>query len=215
MEDASAALQDFGNFCVAIWRPSGETTTADDLFVMGLGLPGECGEVAELLAEGAPSCTMARARLSSELGDTIYYWARIVGAYGMNHSDFAEGVLPEQLARTCSPTTFEQLATSALRLTAAIGRVAEVMKKQRRDGHLNEQLLRKSLREALIHWGAVCQQCELDWRDVLSANKTKLAARTMLRSNSERPGRRSLLRPCETRRRAENVMRAGSGRGVG
>lgn len=184
MDSIKAALNAYGAFCVDIWKPTGEASSIDDLVVMGFGLPGEWGEVAELLAEGVPSCPQTRSHLREELGDTIYYWARIVHAYGMDPADFAEGALAEQFIRTRLPTPFVHLATSALRLTAACGRIAEVMKKQRRDGHLNEELLRTSLRSALRHWGEVCQQCELDWRDVLAANKTKVTTRAESRAES-------------------------------
>lgn len=173
MDNVKAALRDYGAFCAVIWKPTGEVRSSDELATMGLGMLGEWGEAAEALAEGVPTCPRVRSRLKEKLGDTIYYWAGIVRAYGMDPGDCAEGALPEMLTRTLLPTPFVHLAASALRLTAACGRIAEAMKKGRRDDRLDEDLLRTSLRAALRHWGEVCQQCELDWRDVLTASKTK------------------------------------------
>lgn len=165
----------YAHFCRTLWDPAVGADNRKDLIVMGYGLPGEWGEVAEVLAEGLPTTAAARAHLVEELGDVAYYWGRLAGAYKLNVASLVAGVIAEAGAGPVE--SLEPVAVAALRMSAAAGRVADVLKKEVRDGVLDSPLLHDSMRRTLLHWGTICAMCGIEWRDVLAANRIKVAAR--------------------------------------
>lgn len=77
----------YGDFVDEMWFPSKGGLTERDFRIMELGLPGEVGEVLELLKKNVRDGNLDRANLKKELGDVIYYWARICTAYGFKPSE--------------------------------------------------------------------------------------------------------------------------------
>jgi hypothetical protein len=62
---------------------------ADDthLASLALGLLGDAGEVADLVKKRLRDGTLDRDRLAHELGDVLYYWARLCAVTGAVPSD--------------------------------------------------------------------------------------------------------------------------------
>lgn len=58
-----------------------------DLFVTAMGLPGEVGEVCELIKKHVRDGRIDRDSLKKELGDAFYYLARICLVYGFQPSE--------------------------------------------------------------------------------------------------------------------------------
>ena len=78
----------YGDFTVEMWMadPSAELDERQ-LAIMALGLPGEVGEVIELLKKRLRDGTFDRENLCKELGDVAYYWARLCRAFGLQPSE--------------------------------------------------------------------------------------------------------------------------------
>jgi NTP pyrophosphatase (non-canonical NTP hydrolase) len=70
-------LNDYAAFTEDIWLTSKRDITTRDLTIMSLGLAGETGEVAEKIKKFFRDGTFNRDEFVKELGDVIYYWARI------------------------------------------------------------------------------------------------------------------------------------------
>lgn len=85
-------IDEYGQFVQDMWfsakEDEGKTELTDrDLRIMELGLPGEVGEVLELLKKNVRDNHLDRNLLRKELGDVAYYWARICTAYGFQPSE--------------------------------------------------------------------------------------------------------------------------------
>lgn len=80
--------------------------------------------------------------------------------------------------------SFPLLAVTALQVTAATGRVLEVMKRLVRDGRLDQELLEWSLRSTVEQWGALCRLCGIDWREVFAASQAKSLMRKAMRESA-------------------------------
>lgn len=81
-------------------RESGRTAGDTSLAVLALGLCGEAGEVAELvkkhLGHGQP---LPRVKLMLELGDVLWYLARVANENGLLLSEVAEANILKLRAR--------------------------------------------------------------------------------------------------------------------
>jgi len=58
-----------------------------DITIMSLGLPGEVGEVIELLKKRVRDEVLDVNNLKKELGDVLYYWAMLCTAFDLVPSD--------------------------------------------------------------------------------------------------------------------------------
>jgi NTP pyrophosphatase (non-canonical NTP hydrolase) len=71
-----------------------ERTSSDasetHLASLALGLLGDAGEVADLVKKRLRDGTLDRDRLAHELGDVLYYWARLCAVTGTVPSDLLE-----------------------------------------------------------------------------------------------------------------------------
>lgn len=72
-------IDQFGDFTVDMWvGPVNATGQTDrDLAIMSLGLAGETGEVIEHIKKSIRDGSLNMEALKKELGDVVYYWARI------------------------------------------------------------------------------------------------------------------------------------------
>lgn len=75
-------LQEYKAWCVGIWTGSKKKRyTLHDDYVMGLGLPGEVGEVLELLKKAQRDkksvLKVNKKKLVKEIGDVLYYMMMI------------------------------------------------------------------------------------------------------------------------------------------
>lgn len=68
-------------------RVGPEETTAEatdaHLAMLGLSLLGDAGEVADVLKRRLRDGVLDRGRLAHELGDVVYYWARLCAVTGV------------------------------------------------------------------------------------------------------------------------------------
>jgi NTP pyrophosphatase (non-canonical NTP hydrolase) len=81
-------LDVFAQWAEGMWFATGSKELGEsDLFIMALGLAGETGEVMELLKKRTRDGTFDRAALVKELGDVVYYWARICSFFGIKPSE--------------------------------------------------------------------------------------------------------------------------------
>lgn len=68
-------------------RSGPEETTAEasdaHLAILGLSLLGDAGEVADILNRRLRDGVLDRERLAHELGDVVYYWARLCAVTGV------------------------------------------------------------------------------------------------------------------------------------
>src|SRR4051794_20839443 len=70
-----------------------ETTaepSTEHLATLGLGLVGDAGEVADLLKKCLRDGVLDRERLAHELGDVLYYWARLCAVTSVAPSEILE-----------------------------------------------------------------------------------------------------------------------------
>lgn len=83
-------IDQYGEFVDDFWFSTGQEKgklTERDFRIMETGLPGEVGELMELIKKEVRDGTVNRAAMKKELGDIAYYWARICSAYGFMPSD--------------------------------------------------------------------------------------------------------------------------------
>ena len=69
---------------------SSEQSSDAHLAILGLSLVGDAGEVAEVLKQRLRDGVLDRDRLAHELGDVIYYWARLCAVAGIAPSALLE-----------------------------------------------------------------------------------------------------------------------------
>lgn len=85
-------IDDYGKWAR---QAGGEETTADSpdkhLAILSLSLLGDASEVGEIVKRCLRDGTLDRERLAYELGDVIYYWARLCAVSGVAPS----GILAE------------------------------------------------------------------------------------------------------------------------
>lgn len=82
-------VDEYGTWTEKMWMtdPSSPELTERDLTIMALGLPGEVGEVTELLKKRVRDGKLDPEQLKKELGDVAYYWARLCKAFGFLPSE--------------------------------------------------------------------------------------------------------------------------------
>jgi NTP pyrophosphatase (non-canonical NTP hydrolase) len=69
------------------WNETPAPIEIRDLAIMGLGLAGESGETVEHIKKHIRNGEVDVGKLKLELGDVLYYWARICRAYGVEPTD--------------------------------------------------------------------------------------------------------------------------------
>lgn len=82
-------IDEYSKWTVEKWfLPHQENSLSErDLAIMALGLAGEAGEVIEIMKKIFRDGRFDKEHLKSELGDVIYYWARICEAMEFLPSD--------------------------------------------------------------------------------------------------------------------------------
>jgi len=168
-------LTGYGRWTATVWLADVDGLKPRDYAIMGLGLAGETGEVVDALndcaAIGAPDRT-----LLNELGDAIFYCARIANAVDLQ---IGPGFCP---AVTLDPSFHDAWAVQP-QMTIASGRVCEALKKLIRDGvpsqayRVFQSKLTQALNAYLQAWLVVVASAGFTPQEVLAANKTKIASR--------------------------------------
>ncbi len=174
-------LDAFGDFAMTMWMPTlGADGFAErDTAVMSLGLPGEAGEVLELVAAHPVIDDAVRAELMLELGDTLYYLVRLMRAF-----DYTPSTLWPARTRPVSPMSVVSGKVSsnvalrqAVALSVAVSKVAEVLKKRIRDDGYDRDKLADVLRATAAAWCAVASAIGITPEQAIQANQTKLLDR--------------------------------------
>lgn len=201
MSDASN-IDTFAAWTAALWTPSGGASVPGvlrlkrppdpELEVMSHGLAGELGEAIELLVEPV----LDRGAMAKELGDVIYYWARLCAYF-----DLKPSALLAHVTKSHAPvTSFDAFATWAettaapeegavlrgLHLTGKVGRVMERLKKRIRDDTFDPALFADDMAAVALHWARLCTSVGCSPEDVLGQNINKIegrAARGSLRGS--------------------------------
>ena len=79
-------INKYGRHVVKAWFPAKLKKVDPALVVMALGLGGEAGEVQEHIKKFVRDGVLDRPALKKELGDVVYYWARICRYFGFSPS---------------------------------------------------------------------------------------------------------------------------------
>lgn len=80
-------INEYAAWAKIMWMSKSETFDERDLTIMSLGLPGETGEVVELLKKRVRDGNLDINNLKKELGDVLYYWAMLCTAFNLKPSD--------------------------------------------------------------------------------------------------------------------------------
>jgi NTP pyrophosphatase (non-canonical NTP hydrolase) len=101
-------IDEYGQFTVDLWQTHGELDFRDtrhanpnydpdksdaaerSLAIMSLGLAGETGEVIEKIKKILRDGTYDEDNIVKELGDVVYYWARLCRFFGKQPSEIIE-----------------------------------------------------------------------------------------------------------------------------
>lgn len=84
----NSTLNDYAEFTERMWfSGDGKPSMERDLPIMALGLAGETGEVVEHIKKLLRDGTITESELVKELGDVLYYWARICKFFDILPSD--------------------------------------------------------------------------------------------------------------------------------
>jgi NTP pyrophosphatase (non-canonical NTP hydrolase) len=70
--------------------PTSPEASDTHLAELGLGLVGDAGEVADLIKKYLRDGVLDRDHLAHELGDVLYYWARLCAVTSMRPSELLE-----------------------------------------------------------------------------------------------------------------------------
>lgn len=205
MNNPTAVSQDldaYARWTVDIWMGDEDALTERDFTVMGLGLGGEMGEIAEILVHaGNHNGAIDRTQATKEMGDTLYYWARVCAAFHLSALSVAQAAWSVRHPSSSIPATLDELAAgfaqahdqsllgcllASAELTAHLGRVQEIMKKRVRDGHLDPAALAHALGQSIGSWCRLCRAMDLTPSQVAQANHDKIEdrkARGVMRGN--------------------------------
>lgn len=162
------------------WAPARLAKSAPeiaDLSVMALGLAGEAAEVGQVVERWALTGDCDQQRLTKELGDVLFYWARL--------ADHLKASVAPEMVRIGGgsdgvprmPPQHNAPVLEALALMSSAGSVAELVKKYIRDGHYDSQAFSAGLAKVFCAWSELCARSGLSCEQVLTANVQKLEDR--------------------------------------
>jgi NTP pyrophosphatase (non-canonical NTP hydrolase) len=102
LEPGSVRLTDideYARWTESFWFSGHNRPEKESIAIMGLGLAGEAGEVVEHLKKFIRDDNLAREELKKELGDSIYYWARICKQFGFEPSEVMRANVEKLISR--------------------------------------------------------------------------------------------------------------------
>ena len=99
MTDPRTDLNAFAEWTEAFWNATPAPIEIRDIAIMGLGLAGESGETVEHLKKHIRNGKIDVDKLKLELGDVLYYWARICRAYGLTPTEVMAANIEKLTAR--------------------------------------------------------------------------------------------------------------------
>ena len=154
-----------------------------NLAVMGFGLAGESGEFIEVFLHSLNNQELDRDLLKKELGDFIYYWARICIEYNISPSELIaknrgesfsniDNYLPNQIHDLAQKPLLKM--KSLLEHTVAVSQVMETIKKDVRDTFTDIPKLENNMYSCFATWLHICQQFDFKPSEVLQENMMKV-----------------------------------------
>lgn len=103
--------EDFENFIRERWSRQDGRQPWEHLFIMTVGLAGECGEVCELVKRDVRNGKSIRDALVLELGDVIHYAVRLGQHYGIGLDEIMEANRKKLVERDATnPNAFSKVA---------------------------------------------------------------------------------------------------------
>ena len=167
-EPSAAFIDNYLDWTLTCWAEPLLPSTTPRLTpqtVMVLGLSGEAGEVAEVVEAWARTQVLPEKELLKELGDVIYYWARLCREL--------KWTPPPLLVTPCALAQIPVPVLAALNLVTATSHIAEAFKKYVRDGELNRQKFESGMAQVFTAWRSLCIASGLDWQEVIASNQAK------------------------------------------
>lgn len=167
-------FQDYANWTAETWLQAPRSLGTPDYAIMTLGLSGETGEIADEVLECIAAGTV-RPELLKELGDGVYYAARLFHAF-----ELAPEVSGGWEVYYYDPVKLDSALKVLPQFTIAVGKVSEVMKKLIRDGVSPEKMpeFKDKLRVGLIRyihvWMHVVAMTGWSPQDAIAANMQKI-----------------------------------------
>ena len=95
----NADIDAYADWTVSFWFSGHNRPEKESIAIMGLGLAGESGEVVEHLKKFIRDDNIAREELKKELGDAIYYLARICKQFGFEPSEVIQANVEKLISR--------------------------------------------------------------------------------------------------------------------
>lgn len=80
-------LDEYAVWAEGMWFSGHNRPNRESICIMGLGLAGEAGEVIEHVKKFIRDGNLNHEELKKELGDALFYWARICREFGFIPSD--------------------------------------------------------------------------------------------------------------------------------
>jgi NTP pyrophosphatase (non-canonical NTP hydrolase) len=92
-------IDEYGKWTESFWFSGDGRPEKESIAIMGLGLAGEAGEVVEHIKKYIRDGRIDIAELRKELGDSIYYWARICKQFGLEPSEVIQANVEKLISR--------------------------------------------------------------------------------------------------------------------
>jgi NTP pyrophosphatase (non-canonical NTP hydrolase) len=89
----------YADWTESFWFSGVDRPEKESIAIMGLGLAGEAGEVVEHIKKYIRDNNLDREELKKELGDSIYYWARICKQFGIEPSEVLRANVEKLVSR--------------------------------------------------------------------------------------------------------------------
>jgi NTP pyrophosphatase (non-canonical NTP hydrolase) len=103
--NARPDIDGYSAWAKKMWFSTGGKDPAErDITIASLGLAGEVGEVMELLKKRVRDGTFDEVNLKKELGDVIFYWARLCEMFGLTPSEVLQANIEKNESRKARGT---------------------------------------------------------------------------------------------------------------
>ena len=194
---AEKNMDTYAQWTVDLWMGNGPLTEKD-FTVMSLGLGGEMAEVMEAIEAYSFNSPIDKEWVTKEMGDVIYYWARLNEAFSLSSNIILEKMWKEKgiskpfpipvntLSKAFRETSIQSNSGSlpdilrqTLKLGVKVGVVQEIMKKRVRDDVFLEEKFTHAMGEVGVEWLCLCEALDLKPSSVLAANIKKVEDRKL------------------------------------
>lgn len=174
MDKTTHPIDDYAQWALQAWRMPGQEDAPwpsyADFAVMGLGFPGECGELLALTEDGV---ALDHAHAIKELGDALYYWSLLC----LSIDDRPGAHWPQGGSESLgSEHGRAKIREQAVALVSVACDAAEGLKKVLRDGAAPDRLRRALARFPKV-WIEMCHAMGFSWRSAVEANQEKIRSR--------------------------------------